>query len=199
MTRAGDNRCRPLCCQRREAIEATRTDNHASDRTDGRYTGMRCRRRGRRLIQAGARLAARGFIEGPDLDQLLDPLRARPTVKGEDYVESGKDVHEQASSLGSTRYSIHGDVQIAHNNQNVMQVQSSNSVRQDTRACGVLQQVIPAMAPNSKDQFAQLAAELRVESTCAARPSRLRETCDSILKPVERARAARLRPRCRRT
>lgn len=142
------------------------------------------------LIQAGAWLAARGFIDGPGVDQRPDPLRPRPTVKGEDYIESGKDVHKQTSAVGSTTYSIQGNAQIAHNSHNAIQVQPKESVREETLALvAALQQMLPAIAPDAQDQFAQLAKALRDEATGAARPSRLR--AHDLPRPEQRLRRQR--------
>lgn len=134
------------------------------------------------LLEAGEWLAARGFIEGPGVDQRPDPVRPRTTAKGEDYVEQSRDVAEQESVAGSVNYNVRGNAQIAHQSQHVIQVQSSDSVWEDTLALvAALEQMLPAVSPDARDQIARAATQLREEANGEARPSRLRELGDSIL------------------
>lgn len=132
------------------------------------------------LSRAGAWLADRGFIAGPGADQRL---RARPTVKGEDYVEAGRDVQDPTPE-NITSFTVMGDHnQIAHNSHHVTQVRANDALTsQAEQFAAVFEQIAPTLAPGDSEAVAQLADDLRSELEGGGRAARFREIGEAASK-----------------
>lgn len=135
------------------------------------------------LMRAGTWLADRGFIDGPGSDQRPDPIRPKPTVEGEDWVERGRDVNEDYTQPAATSYVINGDAQIAHQSQHVVQFQSKTAGREGAeRLADMLEQLAGMLDADSASEVRGFAVQLRDEASDAARPARFREIGDAATK-----------------
>jgi hypothetical protein len=137
------------------------------------------------LARTAEWLLERGFIKGPGAWGRPYPIHPQLTAKGQLYVEEERSVHESPASVGSTTFhnTVNGPAMLAQNSQHVTQTQNVNAWKDDARslADAVLQlaQVIP-----DSEHLAGPATELRAEIDGDARPTRVRELVDSIVKAL---------------
>lgn len=135
------------------------------------------------LGTAGAWLEERGFIEGPGAHGRPDPLRARPTARGVDWIEDGRDVHDQKADSGSTNYTFHAPAQVAHGSQYVVQMQTNSSGAQGAQELAqMLDQLAQGLPADAAGQLSGLAEALRDEAQGDTRTSRFRELGDAVTK-----------------
>ncbi|GAA2941751.1 hypothetical protein GCM10010458_28520 [Microbacterium luteolum] len=134
------------------------------------------------LTRAGKWLADRGLIEGPGADQRPDPLRVGLTVKGEDLVESGRELHSEAPQAASTSYTFHAPAQVAHNSPNVVQMQTNDASKGAVEIAAMLDQLTAILVPDEARRTGEFAAQLREEASGTARSSRFREIGDAVMK-----------------
>jgi hypothetical protein len=128
------------------------------------------------LMAAGRWLADREFIEGPGVDQRPDPVHARPTSKGEDYVEKGWDVRREANAESSVSYNVVGPTQIAHGSHHFVQVQGKDQGREQALTlAAAIEQMLATVPKERRDEIAALATDLREEAEGGGRVDRFRE------------------------
>lgn len=137
------------------------------------------------LERTGEWLLERGFIKGPKVWQRPDPIRPQITAKGQLYVEEERSVHESPASVGSTTFhnTINGPAMLAQNNQHVAQTQNVNAWKDDARTLADAVEQLAQLLPDGT-QLVESATELRAEVEGDARPTRVRELIDSIIKAL---------------
>lgn len=148
------------------------------------HTFMGSQYRPDELKEAGAWLADHGFIDGPGSAQRPDPIRARPTSKGADYVEEGRDVRDSAKRDSPVNYTVHGNAQIAHGSQNVVQLQAGAAgVEGAEQIAAMLDELAELLDGEDLQRTRSLAAQLRAEKgDTPEKRGRLRETGESLAK-----------------
>lgn len=137
------------------------------------------------LERTGEWLLERGLIKGPTGWQRPDPIRPQITAKGQLYVEEGKSVHESPESVGAATYNttINGPAMLAQNSQYVTQNQNINAWKDDARSFAEAVAHLASILPDSSE-LAVKASELHQEVDDAARPNRVRELVDTIVRAL---------------
>ena len=137
------------------------------------------------LERTGEWLFERGFIKGPKAWQRPDPIHPELTAKGQLYVEEERSVHESPQSVGSTTFhnTINGPAMLAQNSQHVVQTQNMNAWEDGARTLADAVEQLAQILPDGT-QLTESATELRAEVDGDARPTRVRELIDSIIKAL---------------
>jgi hypothetical protein len=137
------------------------------------------------LERTGEWLLERGFIKGPTAWQRPDPIRPQITAKGQLYVEEEKSVHESPTDVGAATFNntFHAPAVLAQNSQHVTQTQNINDWKDDARSFAEAVAQLAAILPDNPS-LAIPASELQHEVDNAARPSRVRELVDTIVKAL---------------
>lgn len=137
------------------------------------------------LARTGEWLLERGFIRGPGAWGRPYPIHPEITAKGQLYVEEERSVHESPASVGSTTFhnTVNGPAMLAQNSQHVIQNQNVNAWKDDARSLADAVVQLAHVIPDGKN-LAGPATELRAEIDGDARPTRVRELVDSIVKAL---------------
>jgi hypothetical protein len=134
------------------------------------------------FLQAGAWLRARDFIEGQGAWGRKSPLFPSLTVKGEDYVENGRDVHmEPTENGGATSYSFHGPTQFATGSSHFIQNQNIEHVKDAAEELArALHQLSQLSIGPEKAELTAAAADLEEEAAGQVRPQKFRAIAEGI-------------------